>query len=111
MDLKRLSGSIGKTWENSIVDRWSRTLRIPHKSPDFDRNGSATDTWRRVQLMRMCRAQPLTGMRVEVRRLPAGPRCCCSTARGAPGVRVALRASGQAAGIHRLAAGLGPWVR
>src|SRR5882762_9780029 len=72
MDLKRLSGSIGKTWENSIVDRLVAYVRIPNKSPDFDpqweRNGHMEAA---VQLMaQWCRAQPLTGMRVEVRRLP-----------------------------------------
>jgi len=72
MDLKRLSGSIGKTWETSIVDRLVAYVRIPNKSPDFDpqweRNGHMEAA---VQLMaQWCRAQPLTGMRVEVRRLP-----------------------------------------
>src|SRR6202521_602806 len=72
MDLKRLSGSIGKTWDTSIVDRLVAYVRIPTKSPDFDpqweRNGHMEAA---VQLMaQWCRAQPLTGMRVEVRRLP-----------------------------------------
>src|SRR5258705_12149293 len=72
MDLKRLSGSIGKTWETSIVDRLVAYVRIPNKSPDFDpqweRNGHMEAA---VQLMaQWCRAQPLPGMRVEVRRLP-----------------------------------------
>src|SRR6266478_4939920 len=72
MDLKRLSGSIGKTWETSIVDRLVAYVRIPNKSPLFDpqweRNGYMEAA---VQLMaQWCRAQPLTGMRVEVRRLP-----------------------------------------
>src|SRR6202165_4677297 len=72
MDLKRLSGSIGKTWETSIVDRLVEYVRIPNKSPMFDpqweRNGHMEAA---VQLMaQWCRAQPLTGMRVEVRRLP-----------------------------------------
>src|SRR3977135_2903755 len=72
MDLKRLSGSIGKTWETSIVDRLVAYVRIPNKSPDFDpqweRNGHMEAA---VQLMaEWCRAQPLAGMRVQVRRLP-----------------------------------------
>src|ERR1700724_1240805 len=72
MDLKRLSGSIGKTWEPSIVDHLVAYLGIRNKSPDFDppweRNGHREAA---VQLMaQWCRAQPLTGMRVEVRRLP-----------------------------------------
>src|SRR3984893_2434019 len=72
MDLKRLSASIGKTWETSIVDRLVAYVRIPNKSPMFDpqweRNGHMEAA---VQLMaQWCRAQPLSGMRVEVRRLP-----------------------------------------
>src|SRR2546429_4182235 len=72
MDLKRLSGSIARTWETSIVDRLIAYVRIPNKSPMFDpqweRNGHMEAA---VQLMaQWCRAQPLTGMRVEVRRLP-----------------------------------------
>src|SRR6266513_1242533 len=72
MDLNRLSGSIGKAWETSIVDRLVAYVRIPNKSPMFDpqweRNGHMEAA---VQLMaQWCRAQPLTGRRVEVRRLP-----------------------------------------
>src|SRR5437868_13664557 len=72
MDLKRLSGSIARTWETSIVDRLIAYVRIPNKSPMFDpqweRNGHMEAA---VQLMaQWCRAQPLSGMRVEVRRLP-----------------------------------------
>src|SRR6184192_672564 len=72
MDLKRLSGSIARTWETSIVDRLIAYVRIPNKSPMFDpqweRNGHMEAA---VQLMaQWCRAQPLTGIRVEVRRLP-----------------------------------------
>src|SRR2546430_10961585 len=71
MDLKRLSGSIARTWETSIVDRLIAYVRIPNKSPMFDpqweRNGHMETA---VQLMaQWCRGQPLTGMRVEVRRL------------------------------------------
>src|SRR3982075_3065277 len=72
MDLKRLSASIGKTWDDSIVDRLVAYVRIPNKSPMFDpeweRNGYMEAA---VQLMaEWCRTQPVPGMRVEVRRLP-----------------------------------------
>src|SRR3979490_220093 len=72
MDLKGLSASIGRTWESSIVERLVAYVRIPNKSPMFDpqweRNGHMETA---VQLMaQWCRGQPLTGMRVEVRRLP-----------------------------------------
>src|SRR5881398_2935901 len=72
MDLKRLSGSIARTWETSIVDRLSAYVRIPNKSPLFDPQWESHGHMEAaVQLMaQWCRAQPLTGMRVEVRRLP-----------------------------------------
>ena len=72
MDLKRLTGSIAKTWNDSIVDRLIAYVRIPNKSPHFDahweRNGHMEAA---VKLMAdWCRAQPLPGARVDVRRLP-----------------------------------------
>src|SRR5579862_9286404 len=72
MDLQRLSGWIGKTWDDSIVERLVAYVRIPNKSPLFDpqweRNGYMEAA---VLLMaEWCRAQPLPGARVEVRRLP-----------------------------------------
>src|SRR5258708_17044538 len=72
MDLKGLSGSIARTWESSIVERLVAYVRIPNKShmfdPEWERNGHMETA---VQLMaQWCRGQPLTGMRVEVRRLP-----------------------------------------
>jgi len=77
MDLKGLSGSIARTWESSIVERLVAYVRIPNKSPMFDpqweRNGhmeTAYSSWRNGA------GQPLTGMRVEVRRLPGRTRCC-----------------------------------
>src|SRR5256885_11704720 len=72
MDLKRLSGSIARTWETSIVERLIAYVRIPNKSPLFDPQWESHGHMEAaVQLMaQWCRAQPLTGMRVEVRRLP-----------------------------------------
>src|SRR5690242_8190229 len=72
MDLKRLTSSIGKTWSDSILERLIAYVRIPNKSPQFDpqweRNGHMETA---VQLMAAwCRAQPVPGMRVEIRRLP-----------------------------------------
>ena len=72
MDLKRLTGSIGKTWSDSILERLIAYVRIPNKSPQFDpqweRNGHMEAA---VKLMAdWCRAQPLAGASVEVRRLP-----------------------------------------
>src|SRR5256886_461865 len=72
MDLKRLSGSIARTWETSIGERLRRYVRIPNKPPPFDPQWESHGHMEAaVQLMaQWCRAQPLTGMRVEVRRLP-----------------------------------------
>jgi acetylornithine deacetylase/succinyl-diaminopimelate desuccinylase-like protein len=72
MDLVRLRASIDRTWDTSIVDQLKTYIRIPNKSPHFDvdweRNGHMEQA---VQLMAdWCRAQPVPGMRVEVRRLP-----------------------------------------
>src|SRR3982075_1783478 len=72
MDLKRLSAAIRNAWDGSIVERLSTYIRIPNKSPLFDpqweRNGHMAAA---ITLMaEWCRAQPLDGMRVQVRRLP-----------------------------------------
>lgn len=72
MDLERLQTSIGRTWDDSIVERLVAYVRIPNKSPDFD------PQWERhgymeaaVKLMAdWCRTRPLPGARVEVHRLP-----------------------------------------
>jgi acetylornithine deacetylase/succinyl-diaminopimelate desuccinylase-like protein len=72
MDLKRLSASIDKTWDGSIIEQLIAYVRIPNKSPDFDPQWEAHGHMERaVQLMASwCRAQPLPGMKVEIHRLP-----------------------------------------
>jgi acetylornithine deacetylase/succinyl-diaminopimelate desuccinylase-like protein len=72
MDLERLQSSIVRSWDESILDRLVAYVRIPNKSPTFDpqweKNGYMEAA---VKLMAdWCRAQPLPGARVEVRRLP-----------------------------------------
>ncbi|HXY76765.1 MAG TPA: M20/M25/M40 family metallo-hydrolase [Steroidobacteraceae bacterium] len=72
MDLDRLNDSIAKTWKDSIIERLIAYVRIPNKSPMFD------PEWERHGFMEAavtlmadwCRAQPIPGARVEVRRLP-----------------------------------------
>jgi len=72
MDLSQLSSSIEQRWRTSIVERLQAYVRIPNKSPMFDAE------WERSGYMDAaanliadwCRAQPVPGMRVEVRRLP-----------------------------------------
>jgi acetylornithine deacetylase/succinyl-diaminopimelate desuccinylase-like protein len=71
MDLKRLSQSIEGAWEE-ITERLIAYVRIPNKSPlfdpDWERHGYMEQA---ITLMAdWCRAQPLPGARVEVRRLP-----------------------------------------
>ena len=72
MNIEQLTSHIAKTWDESILERLQTYIRIPNKSPMFDphweRNGHMEAA---VNLMaQWCRAQPLPGMRVEVRRLP-----------------------------------------
>jgi acetylornithine deacetylase/succinyl-diaminopimelate desuccinylase-like protein len=72
MDLARLSHSIDRTWDDSIIERLVAYVRIPNKSPLFDPQWEAHGYMEQaVGLMAdWCRAQPLPGARVEVRRLP-----------------------------------------
>ncbi|HEX4387296.1 MAG TPA: M20/M25/M40 family metallo-hydrolase [Steroidobacteraceae bacterium] len=72
MDLKRLSASIGRTWDDSITERLIAYVRIPNKSPLFDPEWEQHGYMEQaITLMAdWCRAQPLPGARVEVRRLP-----------------------------------------
>ncbi|MDB6044303.1 MAG: peptidase [Gammaproteobacteria bacterium] len=72
MDLERLRESVRKVWDDSILDRLSAYVRIPNKSPMFDPKWESHGHMEAaVQLMAdWCRAQPVPGMRVEVRRLP-----------------------------------------
>jgi acetylornithine deacetylase/succinyl-diaminopimelate desuccinylase-like protein len=72
MDLDRLRAQVRKTWDDSIVDRLTAYVRIPNKSPMFDPQWESHGHMEAaVQLMaQWCRAQPVAGMRVEVKRLP-----------------------------------------
>jgi acetylornithine deacetylase/succinyl-diaminopimelate desuccinylase-like protein len=72
MNIELLTQSIAEVWDESILERLTEYIRIPNKSPMFDpqweRNGHMEAA---INLMAdWCRAQPLAGMRVEVRRLP-----------------------------------------
>jgi len=71
MDLARLSRSIDRTWDDSIIERLVAYVRIPNKSPLFDPQWEAHGYMEAaVTLMAdWCRTQPLPGARVEVRRL------------------------------------------
>jgi acetylornithine deacetylase/succinyl-diaminopimelate desuccinylase-like protein len=72
VDIVQLRAAIDKAWDDSILERLQAYIRIPSQSPHFD------PEWERkghieaaVQLMaQWCRAQPIPGMQVEIRRLP-----------------------------------------
>lgn len=72
MDLERLRASVNRAWDESIVERLIAYVRIPNKSPMFDPQWDSHGHMEAaVQLMAdWCRAQPVPGMRVEIRRLP-----------------------------------------
>ncbi|HVS77981.1 MAG TPA: hypothetical protein VHE11_13675, partial [Steroidobacteraceae bacterium] len=72
MDLEQLRACIAATWRGSIIERLTAYVRIPNKSPMFDPAWEANGHMEAaVQLMAdWCRAQPIGGMRVEIRRLP-----------------------------------------
>ncbi|MDE2051145.1 MAG: M20/M25/M40 family metallo-hydrolase [Gammaproteobacteria bacterium] len=72
MDLDKLRAAIAAAWRSSIVERLTAYVRIPNKSPMFDPEWQANGHMAAaVELMAdWCRAQPVPGMRVEVRRLP-----------------------------------------
>ena len=71
MDLKQLSDSIGRTWDDSIIERLIAYVRIPNQSPLFDPQWEQHGYMEQaITLMAdWCRAQPIPGARVEVRRL------------------------------------------
>src|SRR5262249_24927955 len=72
MDLQRLRASIDTVWDESILERLSAYVRIPNKSPLFDPDWESHGYMEAaVNLMAdWCRAQPVPGMKVEIRRLP-----------------------------------------
>jgi acetylornithine deacetylase/succinyl-diaminopimelate desuccinylase-like protein len=71
MDITKLRGFIDGVWQESILDRLEAYVRIPNKSPHFDpeweRHGHMDAA---INLMaEWCKAQPVPGMRVQIRRL------------------------------------------
>jgi acetylornithine deacetylase/succinyl-diaminopimelate desuccinylase-like protein len=67
-----LTTTIAQAWDGSILERLRAYIRIPNKSPMFDPD------WERHGYMQAaielladwCRAQPVPGMRVQIRQLP-----------------------------------------
>lgn len=72
IDLGRLQQWIHGVWDESIVPRLQDYVRIPNKSPMFDPQWEQHGFMEAaVRLMHdWCKAQPLEGMTVSVRRLP-----------------------------------------
>ena len=72
MDAQQLTRFIHQVWDDSIVERLGAYVRIPNKSPMFDPQWEQHGYMEAaIQLMAdWCRAQPVEGMRVEIRRLP-----------------------------------------
>jgi hypothetical protein len=72
MDPTRLTSMIDAAWEGSILPKLEDYIRIPCKSPGFERNWAETGHLdKAVQLIETwCRAQPIEGLKVEVVRLP-----------------------------------------
>ena len=71
MDLEQLRSTIAASWRGSIVERLTAYVGIPNKSPNFDPSWEANGHMdAAAQLMAdWCRAQPVPGMKVEVRKL------------------------------------------
>jgi len=72
MNLEQLRAAVNKLWDESILDRLIAYVRIPNKSPMFDPNWESHGHMdAAIQLMAdWCRAQPVRGMKVDIRRLP-----------------------------------------
>jgi len=72
MDVTNLRAWIDGVWEASILDRLRTYIRIPNQSPHFDPDWEQHGHMEAaITLMAdWCRAQPVQGMRVEIRRLP-----------------------------------------
>jgi acetylornithine deacetylase/succinyl-diaminopimelate desuccinylase-like protein len=72
MNLEQLRESIDRVWDDSILEQLTAYVRIPNKSPHFDPEWDAHGHMEAaVQLMaKWAREQPITRMRVDIRRLP-----------------------------------------
>src|SRR5690242_16466284 len=72
MDVQGLTEFSRRVWDESIVNRLQEYIRIPNKSPMFDPQWESHGYMdAAVKLMAdWCRAQPVPGMRVEIRRVP-----------------------------------------
>ncbi|MGH8218178.1 MAG: M20/M25/M40 family metallo-hydrolase [Steroidobacteraceae bacterium] len=72
IDIKKLLLDIEHRWDESVIERLEAFVRIPNRSPLFDRDWEAHGHMERALelIVDWCRAQPIDGMRVDVQRLP-----------------------------------------
>src|SRR5688572_25558442 len=72
MDATVLHRSIEQQWNESILERLQAYVRIPNKSPHYDPQWESHGHMERAMQLAAdwCKAQPLAGMRVEIRRIP-----------------------------------------
>ncbi len=72
MDTRALSTTIGRAWQESILPALTEYVRIPAKSPAFDRDWAKHGHLdRAVELAAAwCRERRVAGMKVEIVRLP-----------------------------------------
>lgn len=72
MDLSQVRQAIDEQWDSSVLERLQAFVRIPNKSPVFDKDWEKHGHMERaVQLIAdWCKAQAIPGMKVEVSRLP-----------------------------------------
>jgi acetylornithine deacetylase/succinyl-diaminopimelate desuccinylase-like protein len=72
MDLSIAKTAIDQQWDSSVLERLQSFIRIPNKSPVFDKDWEQHGHMERaVQLIAdWCKAQPIPGMTVEVSRVP-----------------------------------------
>jgi acetylornithine deacetylase/succinyl-diaminopimelate desuccinylase-like protein len=72
MDQAKLTAHVDSVWEDSIVPAISRYIRIPAKSPAFDRawesSGHLEEAVKLVEAW--CRERPIPGLKTEIVRLP-----------------------------------------
>jgi acetylornithine deacetylase/succinyl-diaminopimelate desuccinylase-like protein len=72
MDTAALAASTAAKWDEDLTPRLIEYIRIPCKSPHFDREWAASGHLDAAVKLAFdwCRAQPIPGMQVEVVRLP-----------------------------------------
>lgn len=79
MDAHKLVPFVDATWEKEIVPQLVDYIRIPNKSPAFDRDWQQAGHMERAvaQIAGWCAAQPIEGLTVEVVRLPGRTPLIC----------------------------------